>query len=64
MSSRDANTRFSYCLLSEGFTAQAISHRLRISPRTVRKHLQHIYAKSGAQDRLTAVNRAREAELI
>jgi DNA-binding NarL/FixJ family response regulator len=51
-------------LLSEGYTAQAISHRLRISPRTVRKHLQHVYAKFGAQDRLTAVNRARVAELI
>lgn len=51
-------------LLSQGCSAQTISHRLLISPRTVRKHLEHVYAKLGAQDRLTAVNCARAAELI
>lgn len=51
-------------LLSEGRSAQAISHELRISTRTVRKHLEHVYAKLGVQDRLSAVNRARETELI
>lgn len=51
-------------LLGEGHPAQAIAHRLGISPYTVRKHLEHVYAKLEVQDRLTAVNRAREAGLI
>ncbi len=42
-------------LLSEGMTAVAIAHRLGISPRTVHKHLENIYAKLGVRDRLSAV---------
>lgn len=39
-------------LLAEGHTARAIALRLRISERTVRKHLENVYAKTGHHDRL------------
>ena len=52
------------CLLSEGWSAQSISRRLGIRPATVRKHLEHVYAKLGTSDRLTAVNRARSLGLL
>lgn len=45
-------------LLAEGLTAQAIASRLAVSRRTVHKHLEHLYRKLGAADRLTAVMRA------
>jgi DNA-binding CsgD family transcriptional regulator len=41
-------------LLVCGLTAEAIAHRLAISPRTVHKHLEHIYRKLGVGDRLAA----------
>ncbi|MGY1714713.1 helix-turn-helix transcriptional regulator [Geodermatophilus nigrescens] len=51
-------------LLGAGLTAQAIGHRLRTSPRTVHKHLEHLYRKLGVRDRLMAVQRARDAGLL
>jgi DNA-binding CsgD family transcriptional regulator len=45
-------------LLAEGMTAASIAHRLGISPRTVGKHLEHIYRKLGVSDRLMAVRLA------
>jgi DNA-binding NarL/FixJ family response regulator len=42
-------------LLAEGWTAAAIGHRLVCSPRTVNKHLEHIYRKLEVGDRLRAV---------
>ena len=51
-------------LLATGLTADAIGHLCRISPRTVRKHLENIYAKLGCHDRLMAVRRAAELNLI
>ena len=45
-------------LLADGLTAQAIASRLAVSRRTVHKHLEHLYRKLGAADRLTAVLRA------
>ena len=51
-------------LLADGLTATAIGHACRISPRTVRKHLENIYAKLGCHDRLMAVRRATELGLI
>lgn len=51
-------------LVASGMTAQAIGHAERISPRTVRKHLEHIYAKLGRHDRLAAVDHARQLGLL
>ncbi|MGO1971322.1 MAG: response regulator transcription factor [Propionibacteriaceae bacterium] len=51
-------------LLGSGLTASAIGRRLGIRPATVRKHLEHIYAKFGAHDRVLVVNRARSMGLL
>jgi DNA-binding CsgD family transcriptional regulator len=51
-------------LLGAGLTARAIARRLDTSPRTVHKHLEHLYRKLGVRDRLMAVQRAREAGLL
>jgi DNA-binding CsgD family transcriptional regulator len=51
-------------LLAAGLTATAIGHACRISPRTVRKHLENVYAKLGCHDRLMAVRRAAELGLV
>jgi DNA-binding CsgD family transcriptional regulator len=42
-------------LLADGLTAEAIGRRLGISPRTVHKHLAHLYRKLGVCDRMRAV---------
>jgi DNA-binding CsgD family transcriptional regulator len=51
-------------LLADGLTADAMARRLHSSPRTVQKHLEHLYRKLGVRDRLMAVQRAREAGLL
>ena len=51
-------------LLASGLKADAIGHACRISPRTVRKHLENIYAKLGCHDRLLAVRRAADLGLV
>ena len=51
-------------LLGDTLTAEAIAHRLRISPRTVHRHLGNIYRKLGTRDRLDTVLRARQAGLL
>ncbi len=51
-------------LLADGLTAAAIGHRLGSSPRTVQKHLEHIYRKLGVTNRTTALRVAAEADLI
>jgi DNA-binding CsgD family transcriptional regulator len=51
-------------LLAQGLTADAIGRRRGISGRTVRKHLEHIYAKLGSHDRLLAVDHARDLGLL
>ncbi|MGY1722236.1 response regulator transcription factor [Blastococcus sp. SYSU DS0533] len=51
-------------LLGSGLTAAAMARRLHTSPRTVQKHLEHLYRKLGVRDRLMAVQRAREAGLL
>jgi DNA-binding NarL/FixJ family response regulator len=48
-------------LLAAGLTADAIGRHCGISPRTVGKHLENIYAKLGCHDRLTAVLRVLES---
>jgi len=51
-------------LLSEGCTAVAIAHTLRVSPRTIHSHLAHIYRKLGVCDRMRAVLVARELGVL
>jgi DNA-binding CsgD family transcriptional regulator len=47
-------------LLAQGYPARGIARRLSTSPRTVHKHLEHIYRKLGVTDRLMAVRVATE----
>lgn len=51
-------------LLADGLTAQAMAHRLRLSPRTVAKHQERMYRKFGTSDRLTTVLRAQRLGLL
>ncbi|UPK74886.1 LuxR C-terminal-related transcriptional regulator [Nocardioidaceae bacterium SCSIO 66511] len=51
-------------LLAGGMTAHQIARRLGISCATVRKHLEHAYAKLDVHDRLTATIRMRELDLL
>jgi ATP/maltotriose-dependent transcriptional regulator MalT len=51
-------------VLAEGLTADAIARRLDISPRTVHRHLQHLYRKLGTTDRLATVLRAKTLGLL
>jgi DNA-binding CsgD family transcriptional regulator len=45
-------------LMADGLIAVAIARRLNISPRTVNKHIEHIYKKLGTHDRTTTALRA------
>ncbi len=40
-----------------GLTTRAVAHLLGISPKTVSKHLEHIYRKLGCDNRVTALER-------
>ncbi|WP_309504691.1 MULTISPECIES: helix-turn-helix transcriptional regulator [Nocardioides] len=51
-------------LMAEGLLARTIALRLRVSPRTVHKHLGNIYRKLDAHDRLVAVRRAEGLGLL
>jgi DNA-binding CsgD family transcriptional regulator len=51
-------------LVADGLTAAAVARRLLIAERTVRKHLEGVYAKLGVHDRLSAVLRAQSAGLL
>jgi DNA-binding CsgD family transcriptional regulator len=51
-------------LLSDGLTAEAIGHRLLISPRTVHAHLGRIYRKLEVSDRVLAVTTAQQLGLL
>jgi hypothetical protein len=42
----------------QGRTNRAIAHALEVSPRTVAKHLEHIYRKLGVSSRAAAGYRA------
>jgi DNA-binding CsgD family transcriptional regulator len=42
-------------LVASGSSTRLIAHRLQCSPRTVNKHLEHIYRKLGVGDRVNAV---------
>ncbi|MFE4470215.1 response regulator transcription factor [Leifsonia sp. NPDC056824] len=41
-------------MLGSGMTATSIAYVTRVSPRTVQKHIEHIYAKLGVHDRVSA----------
>ena len=41
-------------LIARGLTSREIARRLTISPKTVRNHTEHIYAKTGIANRVTA----------
>ena len=47
-----------------GLTADAVARLLRVSPRTVRKHLENAYRKLDCHDRLVAVQRAQALGII
>jgi DNA-binding CsgD family transcriptional regulator len=49
------------CLLAAGKNTGEIAEALFISPRTVRKHFEHIYARLGVHSRAAAVSAALEA---
>jgi ATP/maltotriose-dependent transcriptional regulator MalT len=51
-------------LAADGLTAAAIGRRLAIRERTVRKHLEHAYAKLKVTNRVSAVLRARQAGVL
>jgi DNA-binding CsgD family transcriptional regulator len=44
-------------LVAAGRTNRAIAHQLQLSPRTVAKHLEHVYRKLGVSSRAAAVAR-------
>jgi ATP/maltotriose-dependent transcriptional regulator MalT len=48
-------------LIAEGLTNDEVAHRLFISPATVKTHVNHIFTKLGARDRVRAVLAFREA---
>ncbi|MGY1609381.1 response regulator transcription factor [Geodermatophilus sp. SYSU D00700] len=50
--------------VGDGLTADAAARLLRISPRTVHKHLENAYRKLDRHDRLLAVDRARELGIL
>lgn len=51
-------------LASHGHTTSQIAGALVVSPATVKTHLEHIYIKLGARDRVAAVARALRLGLI
>ncbi|TQS44071.1 response regulator transcription factor [Cryptosporangium phraense] len=51
-------------LLTAGLTAEAIARVRRVSPRTVHKQLEHLYAKLGLHDRLQVAAYARRTGLV
>jgi DNA-binding CsgD family transcriptional regulator len=53
-----------FTLVADGLEAGAIGRRLGISPRTVSKHVENVYAKLGAHDRVTAIRRAQDLGLM
>jgi LuxR family maltose regulon positive regulatory protein len=51
-------------LLAHGSSNQEIGQELVITVDTVKRHVSHIFAKLGTQNRLQAVTRARELDLL
>jgi DNA-binding CsgD family transcriptional regulator len=51
-------------LLADGHSARGIARRLASSPRTIEKHLEHIYRKIDVHDRVNAVRLAQRLGLL
>ena len=51
-------------LLARGSTNRQVSSRLAISPKTVGRHVEHIYAKAGVSSRAAAALFAAEHGLL
>ncbi len=51
-------------LLSDGFSKIEIAEKLYLSPNTVKRHLQNIYAKLGADNKTLAIKKAQELKII
>jgi len=51
-------------LLAEGLRQKEIAGRLLISEKTVGTHMEHIFSKPGAHNRLQAVALARRHQLV
>jgi DNA-binding CsgD family transcriptional regulator len=49
-------------LVTTGVTVAQIGSRLKISPRTVEKHVEHVYDKLGLENRVGATNFVRQLE--
>lgn len=49
-------------LVAEGLTNAEVARALWISPGTVRRHLENVFAKLGVHTRTAAVARSRDAE--
>jgi DNA-binding CsgD family transcriptional regulator len=41
-------------MLARGMSSREIANRLVLAPKTVRNHTEHIYAKTGTQNRAAA----------
>jgi DNA-binding NarL/FixJ family response regulator len=50
--------------LAEGLSNQKIAARLRIAPLTVKTHLQNIYKKLNAKNRIETLKISREVGII
>ncbi|MEU1973424.1 helix-turn-helix transcriptional regulator [Microbacterium sp. NPDC019599] len=51
-------------LVARGCTSFAIASQLQCAPRTVEKHLEHVYRKLGVSDRVSAVRVARAMGIL
>ena len=51
-------------LLAAGLSNKEMADRLYVAPSTIKQHLKNIYGKLDVHNRLQAVQRAREIELI
>jgi DNA-binding NarL/FixJ family response regulator len=51
-------------LLAAGMTNDAIAAQLVVSPATVKKHINHLFSKLGAKNRMQALLRARERDVV
>lgn len=51
-------------LIAAGMTNQEIAQRMMVAPSTVKTHINNLYGKLGAQNRVQAIQRGRAAGLI